>query len=164
MITVAGTYEGKIIGSGIEPSKKIVENFAGFLDIECTTPQFAGEIVRQLYWLTDDAADNSGSKLRDLGWTGNDVNDLSELHGKDVQFAMKEDNYGKTPGLKVWWVNLARKPSVSKEQGQAIADRLRERMSRIRQSAPALGAKAPPNLRVVKQTEQFEPGGDEIPF
>ena len=128
MLTV-GSHDGIIISTGLNdpnPGKAL----AVVLVLQVDGGPFAGEEIAAPFYISETAIKNTRSKLRQLGWTGEDLSDTVELQGKKINFTVKEEEYNGNVSLKVAWVNLRRRammdPARAKEIGARLIDTIRK--------------------------------------
>lgn len=105
-----------------------------FKYLETVGPFEKGDSITWYGFLTDSTFDRTVESLRNAGWSGNNLADLSTVRGV-VVLVLEEDEYNGRVRTKVKWVNrISDGPAVKTEnriegtQAAALAKRLEKRV------------------------------------
>jgi hypothetical protein len=97
--------------------------------LKITEGTFEGEKVYSDLWLTEKPFDRSIESLRNLGWKGDDLRDLSTVNG-ECEVVLEEEEYNGKVQTKVKWINAlgGGKPKLEATELGTLADSLKSRI------------------------------------
>ena len=135
-----------------------------------------GEQITWFGFFTEKTEERTLDSLRYMGWTGNDISDLSEIShpdtAKDVQIVVEAEEYNGEWRPKVQWVNkigsgAALKNQMDASQMRAFAARLKGKAAaHAQRMGVAAGAKPAPRQapRPAPVDEPPPHDDDDVPF
>lgn len=107
-----GNHLGKVVGFGFGFTKDGKEQVA--VDFHLPETQ---ETITWYGYFTDKSAPITFKALRTLGWTGDDLSDLSAIQDAEAMLAIKHEEYNGRVTPKVNWVNPVNGPSLQNQMG-----------------------------------------------
>lgn len=141
----AGTWKARAREAELGYASTGTEQVAVLFEI--VEGPYLGERITWYGYFTEGTFDRTVEGLRNAGWTGNDLSDLSSLGSRDCFIVVEWDTYNGERSLKVRWVNsgngLALKQAMGDAEKRAFAARQRARVAAIGGGA---GAAAQPRL------------------
>jgi hypothetical protein len=137
MNLVPGTYAARAIEADLGETSKGDPQVAVLLQV--VDEAFAGETITWFGSFTDKAKPFTFAALRTLGWSSDDVSDLTGVTDNEVKVVLEEDTYDGKTRLRVKWINrlggLALKTPMSADRKKAFAAQMRGDAILSRQSA-----------------------------
>jgi hypothetical protein len=161
----AGRYKARGVEGALGMTGTGKEQIAVLLEI--VEGPHAGEQITWYGYFTEKNVERTMESLRLLGWSTDDLSDLSGLDANEVSIVIElDDDQDGQPRARVKWINgpggLAMKEPMNEGAARAFAQRMKgfAVASRSgRKPAPARPRNAPP-----AEENPFPPGGDDILF
>ena len=152
-IATSGYHNGcKITGADIMPPKSEGKYAQAALGFE----NQAGDYITWYGSLSPAALPYTIERLRNAGWTGNDLSTIGSLVGKVCDIKVGEDTYNGTTSLKVTGIYAPKKYEPKKTDAATVKSIAQQYAAQI----AALDADEPP-----PPSDSDAPGGDwETPF
>lgn len=146
-----GKFRMKARGAQLAYTKDDNDQVA--VELVALDPDYAGESITWFGSFAEKAFDITISSLRNAGWQGDDLGDLSSVaDGQECVAVLVEDEYEGKLSLKVRWINaaggVAVKKPMSDDQARSFGARMRSLViahDRAKGTAPsASGGRQPP--------------------
>jgi hypothetical protein len=128
-----GIFRGKARSWGLGESKSGKEQVG--VEFEILTPDAEFKTLTWYGYFTEKTLDRTIESLRIMGWTGNDLEQLSGLDTNEVDLVVDEEEYEGKLHTKVQWVNrvggLQIKAPLSPEKTRSFAAAMKDRIKAI---------------------------------
>ncbi len=168
-----GTYRARGVTAALGLTSKGSEQVA--VELTFVDGEYQGQSATWYGYFTDKTTDRTLDSLRNLGWEGDDLADLSGIDKNEVAIVIddEQDDHGNVRS-RVRWINraggLALKERMNPAQLQDFAARMRGKVLAHKQgggqqrqaSAGNGGQRKPPNRS--SGYEAPPPNDDDIPF
>ena len=128
-LTENGTYRARALSATLaEPKEGGSANIPVVISFECTDEHVKGQRIDAYLYFTDKTLDRSIGVLRMLGWTGDDMSNISFPDKNEADLVCELETYKGETRMKVKWVNEPGVSSVKKlalDAAMAFAARMR---------------------------------------
>jgi len=123
-----GYHKARALFGALGFTSKGTEQVA--VEFEITEGDCKGEHITWFGFFTDQTTDRTIESLRNCGWQGDDLSDLSGLGDLEVSLDVGEEEYEGKTHLRVKWVNAPRtgvtlKQAMTDAEAKAFAQRLK---------------------------------------
>jgi hypothetical protein len=128
------------------------------VQLEILSEEFLGETITYYGYFTEKTQERTIESLRLLGWSSDDLFDLSGIGSTEVRVVIEEEDYNGKLQLKVKWINgpggLALKAPMSDGEARAFSARMKGAVLASKQRAPATTASRPTTARSGTQPQR----------
>jgi hypothetical protein len=132
----------------------------------------ASEQMAWYGYFTDAAAEYTIKALRTMGWTGDDLADLSSIKGAEVAVVVEHEEYEGKTRAKVRWINpvgsgsgAILKEQMSEAEAKSFAAKMKGRIRAFDKLAGQPKNTGKPNSRTGALSPEPPPiGADDLPF
>lgn len=171
---VNGTYKVRGVSAELGYTSKGNEQVGVLLQI--LSEGFENETITWFGSFSEAAQDRTLEALRHLGWSSDDLFDLSGIGSKEAYAVLEEEEFQGKVSMKVKWINaaggLAMKAPMNEAQARAFSARMKGAVlaSKSKVGGGAKPAGAPPARGQQQRSPQrgYEPppptDDDQIPF
>lgn len=150
-----GRYKGRAAGAALGFSSGGTQQIA--VSLSPSEGPFAGDAITWYGFFTPDAQEMTFRQLRTLGWTGDDLTDLTGIDANEVSFTVKSEEYQGKVRQKVAGIfplgGVVLKDRMSPEQAKAFA-------AQMKGAAIASRNGTSPTTSKPKGKQMREPGDD----
>lgn len=161
-----GTHNNvRVLGAQLITSKE-----KGTPGVELLFKNDKNEEIRGTLWLTDKATARAVQSLRNTGWVGDDLSDLSSCGSRLCQIVVESEEYGATSYPRVKWVNENEARSgggvgqtvMDDRAKKAFAAKMRGAVIAASGGKPAARPTAPKPQKTATEPPPID--GDDLPF